>query len=246
MSVTHIFLAAFTKSKVKTTPANAPTVVVGDVIGDSLLSTGNAVLLTTFTAGVYKYTYTTNTLTVLPLAVFNTADTTVDSQDLFSFPLVTIDANGNVRVNVQSWLDQSVQAAVNGIPKVDLAYILGTLITESVAGRDAASLTKFLDVATPVFTAESVNQTADVKAQVPQVVEFATIGGRHYVMIDAEAWAGAGLPSILVPQDVRDAMKLTPTAGVEPPTSIDGKLNGLVPGAAIVLNDDETTIVVNS
>jgi hypothetical protein len=48
------------------------------------------------------------------------------------------------------------------VVSADLTKVKGTAIpAESVAGRDAAALGKLLDVATPVFTAASVNQTAD-------------------------------------------------------------------------------------
>lgn len=70
-----------------------------------------------------------------------------------------IDASG--RVDVGAWLGQAVQAAVNGIPRVDLTYILGTLLTESVAGYIAAGFKKLYDVAAPVFTLLSKVQSAD-------------------------------------------------------------------------------------
>ncbi len=49
----------------------------------------------------------------------------------------------------------------NRFNEVDLVKILGTALTETGAGYLAAALKKFLDVATPVFTAASVNQGAD-------------------------------------------------------------------------------------
>ena len=50
----------------------------------------------------------------------------------------------------------------NDLLDVNFAQILGTAIpAESQAGRDAAALGKLLDVASPVLTAESVNQGAD-------------------------------------------------------------------------------------
>lgn len=52
--------------------------------------------------------------------------------------------------------------ASGGVVPSDITKVLGTAIpAESVAGRDAAAFGKLLDVATPVFTAASVNQTGD-------------------------------------------------------------------------------------
>lgn len=53
------------------------------------------------------------------------------------------------------------------ILQADLRAILDTALpAESVAGRDAAALGKLLDVATPVLTAASVNQTGDSFARI--------------------------------------------------------------------------------
>ena len=49
----------------------------------------------------------------------------------------------------------------SGVVSANKTKVLGTLLTESVAGRLAAAEIKFGDVATPVFTAASVNQTID-------------------------------------------------------------------------------------
>lgn len=76
----------------------------------------------------------------------------------------TLGVDGSGRVDVGSWLGQAVQAAVNGIPKVDLSYILGTALTET-AGQIAAGFKKLFDVASPVFTLLSINQTGDSYAR---------------------------------------------------------------------------------
>lgn len=49
----------------------------------------------------------------------------------------------------------------NRFNEVDLTHIMGTILTEGGAGRLAAALIKLLDVATPVLTSASVNQTGD-------------------------------------------------------------------------------------
>lgn len=51
--------------------------------------------------------------------------------------------------------------AVAGVPLVDCKAILGTALTETSSGYLAAGLKKLLDVASPVFTLASVNQSAD-------------------------------------------------------------------------------------
>jgi len=49
----------------------------------------------------------------------------------------------------------------SGVADADMKKIIGTAPTEGAGGRLAASFTKQYDVATPVFTAASVNQTGD-------------------------------------------------------------------------------------
>ncbi len=59
--------------------------------------------------------------------------------------------------------DLVVTANGSGVGELnsDLRMILGTATTEGGAGRLAAAFTKLLDVAIPVFTAASINQTGD-------------------------------------------------------------------------------------
>jgi hypothetical protein len=67
-----------------------------------------------------------------------------------------LDTGSDGRVNVGSWLGQTVQAAVNGFPKVDLTYILGTILSETSGGLLAAAFKKFFDKATPTGTINSL------------------------------------------------------------------------------------------
>lgn len=46
--------------------------------------------------------------------------------------------------------------AVTGVPKVDLLYAIGTILTEGAAGRLAAAIIKFFNVATPTGTVNSL------------------------------------------------------------------------------------------
>ncbi len=59
-------------------------------------------------------------------------------------------------VNATKWAGQVIPTpAVTGVPKVDLTYILGTLLTET-AGQIAAAFKKFFDKATPTGTINSL------------------------------------------------------------------------------------------
>lgn len=62
------------------------------------------------------------------------------------------------------------------ILQVDLKQILGTTLTETVGGYLAAAFKKLFDVETPVFTAQSVNQTGDSYAKVDS--EIAAMDGK--------------------------------------------------------------------
>jgi hypothetical protein len=67
----------------------------------------------------------------------------------------------DIRVSATYWAGGLIPApAVTGVPKIDLSYILGTLLTET-AGQIAAGFKKLFDVAAPVFTLLSINQTGD-------------------------------------------------------------------------------------
>lgn len=68
----------------------------------------------------------------------------------------------DIRVGATYWAGGLIPTPnVSGVPRVDLTHILGTLLTEGAGGRIAAAFKKLLDVVTPVFTAESINQTGD-------------------------------------------------------------------------------------
>ena len=54
----------------------------------------------------------------------------------------------------------------SSVLNANVVQILGTAVTETVAGYIAASFKKLFDVATPVLTAASVNQTGDSYAKV--------------------------------------------------------------------------------
>lgn len=67
-----------------------------------------------------------------------------------------------VTANADQWAGGTIPAPnVTGVPLVDLKYIFGTILAEAGAGRLAAAFNKLFDVAVPVLTAASVNQTGD-------------------------------------------------------------------------------------
>ncbi len=90
----------------------------------------------------------------------------VATPDTAGYPKVT----GKVGTGTGEW------SLSSGVVKATLEQILGTALTEGAAGRLAAAFIAFLNVAAPVFTAASVNQTGD---------NFARIGA-----------AGAGLTAL--------------------------------------------------
>jgi hypothetical protein len=185
VSVTYLFLAEYTKSKVAITPANAPTIDIVDAAnptGALLVNDGSPTVMTNM-AGVYVYAFTTDTLTYRPVGLFHTADTTVDLQDIPSYPQVLLDANNNVLVSLQS--------------------ILGTLLTETVGGYLAAGLKKLLDVASPVFTLASKNQSADNDTKLTSIQadyarrtgDYATAGAQMDLVNAPNATAVAAIQS---------------------------------------------------
>lgn len=94
----------------------------------------------------------TPVVTDLGSGLYNLALTTTHTNTLGDFALHITGA----AADPTDLVDQVVLALPG-----DLASVLGTALTEGAAGRLAAALSAFLDVAAPVFTAESVNQTGD-------------------------------------------------------------------------------------
>ena len=154
---------------------------------------------------------------------------------------------------------QDIQARIpaaltaNGNIKASLVEILTTALTET-AGLIAAGFKKFFNVATPVMTAESVNQTGDaynvantrlpgalidnmINATVSQIGDGAIISGsfdptaitaiQAGLALTGEAATAAGTLNDLTAQEVRDAMKLAPTAGTPAAGSVDDHLDDI-------------------
>lgn len=71
------------------------------------------------------------------------------------------DTAGVPRVTIKSGTAAGELDLTSGVSKVNLTQVLGSALSEGAAGRLAASLVTFLNVASPVLTAASVNQTGD-------------------------------------------------------------------------------------
>jgi hypothetical protein len=155
MTTLYEFAVGYTKLGVGTAPSSAPTITVVDSANNVLVTAATATTVLTNLVGAYRYSYSgADGLTCY--ALFHTTDTTMDQQDLFTVAVI----NPVVR-DIQTRLPAALTA--NGNMKSSLLEILTTALTETSAGYLAAAFKKFLDVATPVFTAASVNLTASTK-----------------------------------------------------------------------------------
>lgn len=128
----------------------------------------------------------------------------------------------------------------------NVVTVLGTAPTESAAGRLAAALTKFGDVATPVLTAESVNQTADVGTRVPHVVEMAQVGGAGVWYVVALGSAGTGTGQFSLAAGVIAASGNWNTT--TPPTvgQIDTQLSGTHGAGAWGASSADSTLLLSA
>jgi hypothetical protein len=154
----------------------APTFSVFEEDTDTAIVTGTMTKRTALT-GDYRGTFTASTANGFEVGKFyiivvaGTVGGIVDKEVISSFRVsLTEVVVGSAPVDLATWLgtaplvleDQQVQAVVPATQQTYLAGVLKTAIpAESMEGRDAAALGKLLDVATPVLTAASVNQTID-------------------------------------------------------------------------------------
>lgn len=81
---------------------------------------------------------------------------------IYGLSVPRVDDSLQVYANVTQWLGQAVQAAVNGFPKVDLTYVLGTILTEGATGRLAAAIIQFFNIASPTGTVNLTPTTTNV------------------------------------------------------------------------------------
>jgi hypothetical protein len=132
----------------------------------------------------------------------NSAGATHDEGGYFGIPLNTTDTGtlGRLRVAVSKsgalpvWQDFLVvpavvyDAIVAGTDnlQVDLAAVLNTTLTETSAGYLAAAFKKLFDVAAPVLTAASVNQTGDAYSRIgSNGAGLTSIGDTRMANLDA-------------------------------------------------------------
>lgn len=158
MSRTLIFVAEFTKSKVKTTPANAPTIDIADMLaptGSLLVSAGSPTQITNMT-GVYIYSYSAAD-SVLPVALMRTADTTVDLQDVPCLALA-YDANGFIKADVEDWKN-STAPAMTGDAYARLGAPSGASVSADIA--TVASYTDSIESRLPAALTADGNIKAD-------------------------------------------------------------------------------------
>jgi len=81
--------------------------------------------------------------------------------DKLQVDAVEISSDSTAADNCEADYDGTGYAGGTIVKKADTTKILGTALTETSAGYLAAGFKKLLDVASPVFTLASVNQSAD-------------------------------------------------------------------------------------
>jgi len=133
-----------------------PGKLTADVVNTGLAQAGASTTITLATTAVATNNY------------YNTSFVTIisgtglgQSREIYSYVGSTRVATVKTAWAVQP--DNTSVYFVCGFGNVDanLELILGTQLTETSAGYLAAAFKKFLDIAAPVFTAASVNQTGD-------------------------------------------------------------------------------------
>lgn len=155
----------------------------------ALTDTSAAELDATNGKGLYTFDLTqseTNGTKLVFSAKSSTANVSIVPQIIYSqpanFPLLSIDSNGRVDVIKIAGTTQTprdIGASVllssgtgtgqldftSGVVKSNLVQIIATALTETVGGYLSAGFKKLFDVAVPVLTAASVNQTGDSYAR---------------------------------------------------------------------------------
>ena len=179
MTTSYEFCVGYTKLGVGTVPASAPTITVVDSANNILVAALTATTAITNLPGAYRYSYSgANNLTCY--AMFHTSDLTMDSYDLFTTAVIN-----PVIHDIQNRLPAALTA--NGNMMSSLSEILTTALSETIPGYLAAAFKKFLDVVTPVFTAASVNQSADNDTKLTSIqADYARRTGDYSTLIVAD------------------------------------------------------------
>lgn len=166
--------------------------------------------------GLYHYRLASADLaTYQYVTTFITADATVDQQEIAALGLVLPDALVSSRL-APATAGRTLTVDANGVAEADVMAMKNAALIETVAGRLAASVSTFGDVAVPVATAANRNQTGDAYARlgspagasvsadianVPTVTEFEarTLVAADYVVV-------TDLPSVPSAATVADAV----------------------------------------
>jgi len=162
----------------------APTASAGD---------NDMVLVTSSTDGMYDLELTAAQLNWLGNGRISFYD--VDGFLFHYFDIHVVSANywnnkyGSTieKVNVTQWLTQACHAvSENGVPKVDVDQLIGTVLTETAAGYLAAAFKKLFDVETPVLVASDVMRgTDDANVVVPDAAGVAPTAAEIKTAIEA-------------------------------------------------------------
>ena len=149
-------------------------------------------ITTALTNVVAQYSVDGGTWTAITTPTVSTPDEgdftlAIDEAGMVTLPSGVETCEVRVRISADNMISKTrifdLEAAN---PQVDIKKILGTSLSETASGRLAAALIKFLDVSTPVFTAASVNQTANnpTAADIKTAIEAA---GSLLALIKAKA-----------------------------------------------------------
>lgn len=120
--------------------------------------------------------------------------------------------NGTLQDNLEDMFDGTGYVGGTIILQSDVVKVHGSSLSETSGGYLAAGIVKQYDVAKPVFTSESLNQTADVKT-VTDIISASKIAASMDAMSDIDFSA-----------------KMKTTLGALTPTSV-GKVTGNVDGS---------------
>lgn len=133
---------------------------------------------------VSEYTGSTKTVT---LAVDPAIFTMAAGDNIAFFPganIRYISEDKTAADNLEAFTDGTGYAGGTVMLKVDLQKILTSALSETSAGYLSAAFKKFLDVATPVFTAASVNQTGDGYAALTAIGDVVAKPGDKMDLLD--------------------------------------------------------------
>ena len=147
------FKVAYTTDGVGTAPSVAPVCTVVDA-NDNVLASAQATTALANMTGVYLYSYT-GTAGLDLVALFHTTDTTVDSQDLYSYTSDLITTNIDAKISDTQTLGVGATAktytvtdGVNPIADVDVwvtSDIAGAVVVASGKSDSSGEVVFYLD-----------------------------------------------------------------------------------------------------